>query len=45
MEELKTLELLCEAFGPSGIENDVTDIIKSKISPYLFIPKRMLRES
>lgn len=34
MEELKTLELLCEAFGPSGIENDVTDIIKLEISPY-----------
>ncbi len=34
MEEMKTLELLCGAFGPSGIESNVTDIIKSEISPY-----------
>ena len=34
MEKLKTLELLCGAFGPSGIENEVTDIIKSELKPY-----------
>ena len=34
MEKLKTLELLCGAYGPSGIENEVTDIIKSELKPY-----------
>lgn len=34
MEKLKTLKLLCRAYGPSGIENEVTDIIKSELKPY-----------